>query len=115
MNKRECCRAVFSALERAQSENGSVYEISEITKKRLEMACSAICKMSENDEIELMQTVVSPAGISVVLECDDELLLENGRTHPFFSLIGKFDKFQFSKAQDDRLRVTLTMDKPWVN
>lgn len=115
MNKRECCRAVFSALEGAHDENGAALKISEITKKRIESACSIIEKMTENGEAELIRAVVLPAGFAIVLECDDELSMENGRSHPFFHLIGKFDKFSFSKAKDDRLRITLTMDKLWVN
>lgn len=114
MNKRECCRAVFSALEGAHDENGAALKIGEITKKRIESACSIIVKMIEDGEAELMQAIVSPAGLAIVLECDDELSMENGRSHPFFNLIGKFDKFSFSKAKDDRLRITLTMDKLWV-
>lgn len=117
MNKRECCRAVFSALENAHNESGSALQISEIMKKRLECACSIISKMTENDEAELSQAIVSQSGLSVVMECDDELLLEreNGQIHPFFNLIKKFDKFSFSKARNDRLRITLTIGKPWVN
>lgn len=115
MNKRECCRAVFSALEGAQDESGVALEISEITKKRLEIVCSVIGEMSADAGVEIAQIMVSRAGLTIVLECDDELLLENGNTHPFFSLIGKVDKFSFSKAKVDRLRITLTMDRLWVN
>lgn len=117
MNERECRRAVFSALENAHNENGSALQISDITKKRLECACSMISKITEDDTAEFSQVIVSPAGLSVVMECDDELLLEreNGQMHPFFNLIKEFDRFSFAKAGDDRLRITLEMDRPWVN
>lgn len=117
MNKRECCRAVFSALENAHNESGSALQISEIMRQRLECACSIISEMTENEETEFLQAIASPSGLSVVMECDDELLLEreDGQMHLFFNLIKKFDRFSFSKARDDRLRITLIMDKPWVN
>lgn len=117
MNKRECCRAVFSVLENARNESGSVLQISEIMKKRLECACSIISKMTENEETEFSQAILSPSGLSVIMECDDELFLEreDGQMRPFFNLLKKFDRFSFSKAGDDRLRITLIMDKPWVN
>lgn len=115
MNKRECCRAVFTVLEGAHDENGAALKISEITRKRIESACSIIGKMAEGGEIELMRVAASSTGLAIVLECDDELSMENGRSHPFFYLIGKFDKFSFSKAKDDRLRITMTMDKLWVS
>lgn len=115
MNKRECCRTVFSALEGAHDKNGVALKISDLTKKRIEIACGIISKMSEEDGLELVQVVALPEKLVVTLECDDELLFENGKTHPFFSLINKFDKFSFSKAEDDRLRIILIMDKLWVN
>lgn len=114
MNKRKCCRAVYSALETAQNQSNGKLMANELTKKRIESACSIIDVIVADGEIELMQTIVSPAGLSVILECDFELSISNDGTCSFFRLIRKFDKFSFSKVRDDRLRITLTMNNLWV-
>lgn len=71
-------------------------------------------QLTESEDMEFVGASSGKTGLSVVLECDDELLMENGRSHPFFSLINSFDALSFSKAADDRLRITLTMSSAWV-
>lgn len=63
-----------------------------------------------DDELKPVNATVNGSAVSVVLECDFELLMEDGCSHPFFSLINKFDSVSFSKAREDILRITLTVN-----
>ena len=107
MDKESYSRAISGALS-----PGS--EIGEQADRWLAEVCPLLEQLTEAEELEFVNASACKTGLSVVLECDDELLMENGRSHPFFSLIGSFDAFSFSKAADDRLRITLTMSSAWV-
>ena len=107
MDKESYSRAISGALSQ-------VSEIGEQADRWLAEVCPLLEQLTEAEELEFVNASACKTGLSVVLECDDELLMENGRSHPFFSLIGSFDAFSFSKAADVRLRITLTMSSAWV-
>lgn len=91
-----------------------VSAVGEQANRWLAEVCPLLEQLTEADDLEFVSASTGMAGLSVVLECDDELLMENGRSHTFFSLVNSFDTLSFSKAADDRLRITLTMSSAWV-
>lgn len=107
MDKENCSRAISGALLQ-------VGEIGEQADCWLAEICPLLEQLTEPEDMEFVGALAGKTGLSVILECDDELLMENGRSHPFFSLINSFDALSFSKAADDRLRITLTMSSAWV-
>lgn len=107
MEKENCYHTISGALSQISAVGGQA-------DRWLAEVCPLLEQLTEADDLEFVNASTSMAGLSVVLECDDELLMENGCSHSFFSLVNRFDALSFSKAADDRLRITLTMSSAWV-
>ena len=84
--------------------------------KKLEEACDIMQEIL--DEFGAISVDVDPdaAENSVIIgfECD-EIVVEDGRSHPFFKLVALFDAIRFMKSEDepDMLRTELIMQPVW--
>ena len=110
-----CYSSVSKVVNQATEKFGAGFVYDELKNKRLQTACAAIDKMTDEEECRLSLVMVDDEKrITIFLECDFELVLQDGRNHPFFSLVKKFDAFSFSQPRTDVIQVALHLDGLWV-
>lgn len=64
-------------------------------------------KMFEDHEIDTTKCNIQSNCLEITLECNFNILFEDGISHPFFDIINKFDKFSFSCRKSGRLSIDL--------
>ncbi len=106
---------VEMVLEEAAEQFGSRWYIPKDIKKRLKTDCALIDRLSTEFDCESAEAEVDDATMKlhVSLVCPD-MVLEYGRTHPFFTLIQHTESFSFS-AVEDSLKVDFVFAGLWVN
>jgi len=115
MENKGCYLSAASVISQASEGYGKAFALDELKLKKLQSACAIIDKMVEEDECSFSLALADEAHrITLVLECDYELVLQDGRNHPFFSLIKKLDAFSFSKAGEDKVQINLMLNGLWV-
>lgn len=114
MERTGCYDSVVEVVDAASEQFGDAHPLNIDRFAMLEDICSSVDKVV--DEIECSQIDVSVGAVNRVLTisfvCDD-LELQHGREHEFFSLIQMLDSFSFSKATNDGLWVALNVDGLW--
>jgi len=115
MGNKGCYLSVSTVVNQASEGYGKAFVLDELKNRRLWSACAIIDKMAEEDECSFSLAIADEAHrMTLVLECDYELILQDGRNHPFFSLVKKMDSFSFSKAGDDKIQINLILNGLWV-
>ena len=110
MGKKGCFSTVIESANRMVVECGEGYCPDEQKQRKLWSACAIIDKLTSDDMCEFSRTVCDKSnGLSIILECEYDMVLEGGRTHPFFTLIKMFDSFSIRKAGQDRVEITLNL------
>lgn len=84
--------------------------------KNLEEACEIMQEIL--DDFGTISIDIDPEAaddsVTIGFECD-EIIVENGRSHQFFTLVGLFDSIRFMKSEEepDMLRTELIMRPVW--
>lgn len=84
--------------------------------KKLEQACEIMQNILDGFGTVSVDVDPEAADNSVVIgfECD-EIIVEDGRSHAFFKMVGLFDSIRFMKSEEDpdMLRTELIMKPVW--
>jgi hypothetical protein len=115
MGKKRCFSTVVEAANRMVAECGEDYSLDEQKQKKLWSACAIIDKMAGDGMCEFSRTACDKSsGLAIILGCEYDMVLEDGRSHSFFALIKMFDSFSIRKADQDKVDITLNLNGLWV-
>lgn len=114
MGKKRCFSTVIEAINKMVAEYGEGYSIDEQKQKKLWSACAIVDKLESNDICEFSRPVCDKQnGFAIVLGFEYDMVLDGGRTHPFFTLIKMFDSFSIKKVSQDKIEITLNLGGLW--
>ena len=104
---------VETVIDEATKQFGNGWFISKTKSKNLKADCALIdCLISEFDcEAAQAEIDAETMKLRVSIVCPD-MVLEHGRTHPFFALIQHAEAFAFSAAEDS-LKVDFVFAGLW--
>lgn len=116
MELNHCYNSVINLVSEASRRFGNKFQIDDSALKNMPKICSIIDDMLEEFQCEYFDASVNDITktLQLCFECD-EIILEDGRSHPFFTLIQMADSFSFSKSEEDCIRVSLNIDRLWVD
>lgn len=104
---------VEMVVEEAAEQFGGHWFINSVKKKNLKEDCALIDRVVSEFDCESVEADIDDETLKlrVSVICSD-IVLEYGRTHPFFTLIQHAELFGFS-AVDDSLRIDFVFDGLW--
>lgn len=102
-------------IDEATEQFGGRLVVPENKRKNLQTDCVLIDRLVSEFDCESVEADVNDETLKlrVSIVCPD-MVLEYGRTHPFFSLIQHVESFSFS-AVEDSLKVDLIFAGLWEN
>lgn len=106
---------VEMVIDEATEQFGNRFVVSEIKRDNLKTDCALIDRLVSEFDCESAEAEVDDETmkIKVSIVCPD-MVLEYGRTHPFFTLIQHTESFSFS-AVGDSLKVDFVFAGLWEN
>ena len=104
---------VNMVIEEASEQFGNCWKASKDKKNKLKTDCILIDQLVSEFDCESAEAEVDDETmkIRVSIVCPD-MVMEYGRTHPFFTLIQHTDAFSFS-AVDDSIKVDFVFAGLW--
>ena len=104
---------VDMVVEEASEQFGSRWAISKDKRKNLKTDCALIDRLVSEFDCESAEADIDDETmkLTVSIVCPD-MVLEYGRTHPFFTLIQHAESFSFS-AVGDSLKVNFVFAGLW--
>lgn len=104
---------VDAALGQASEQFGNEWGINDLRYEALTNACAILDDFINEFECDAFVVEVDVRKtLWLTVECP-EIILQTGRSHPFFQMITAFDGFSFSSKQEDSLKITFHMDNLW--
>lgn len=106
---------VEMVIDEANDQFGNRWVIPKAKKKNLKTDCILIDRLVSEFDCESIEADISDETLKlrVSIVCPD-MVLEYGRTHPFFTLIQHAEAFSFS-AVEDSLKVDFIFADLWEN
>lgn len=111
----KCTELLFDSIKSVDDTLSPQYRLSDERRKVLGEIAAMIDEGIDRGDWEYGYMKMSVPQLSIMLDCDFELELHHGSTHPFFSIVQYFDSLSFTKLAEDKLRVTLTINDVWGN
>ena len=109
-----CYEAVDVVLGEAVEQFGNKYKVNQEEMERIAADCRIVDAMVEEFNCEALEAeITDDLDITVCVECD-EMTLENGRSHPFFTLIQHTKWFSFKSIGEDKISVTFNLGCPFL-
>lgn len=114
-----CKDAAFEVIDEASEKFGDLYFINEAKYEQLDEICGLVDDVFQmfDDEFgcDALTVDVDPTTKELIFNivCE-EIILQHGRTHPFFSLAKLVDSIRFSKAKPDSLRIEIGVSGLWL-
>lgn len=104
---------VEMVIDEASEQFGSRWFISKTSKKNIKADCELIERLASDFDCESVEADVDAETmkLTVSVVCPD-MVLEYGRTHPFFTLIQYTESFGFS-AVEDSLKINFVFSSLW--
>lgn len=104
---------VEMVIDEASEQFGSRWFISKTSRKNLKTDCELIDRLASDFDCESVEADVDDdtMKLTVSVVCPD-MVLEYGRTHPFFTLIQHTESFCFSAAGDS-LKINFVFSGLW--
>lgn len=104
---------VDMVVEEASEQFGSSWGISKDKRKNLKTDCTLIDRLVSEFDCESAEAEIDDETmkLKVSIVCPD-MVLEYGRTHPFFTLIQHAESFSFS-AVEDSIKVDFVFAGLW--
>ena len=114
-----CKDFAFDVIDEASEKFGDLYSINEEKYKRLDEICGLVDELVQGigDEFGCDEVTVDVDPITKELIFNivcDEIILQHGRTHKFFTLMEQVDSVRFSKAAPDSLRIEIGISGLWL-
>lgn len=114
-----CKDFAFDVIDEASEKFGDSYFLNEEKYGRLDEICGLVDEVVQciDDEFgcDAVTVDVDPTTKELIFNivCD-EIILQYGRTHRFFTLMGLVDSVRFSKAKPDSLRIEIGISGLWL-
>lgn len=114
-----CREAAFDVFEEASEKFKGLYVINVKKKEKLEEICDLVDEVFQifDDEFgcDALTVDVDETTKELIFNivCD-EIILQHGRTHKFFELVGLVDAIRFSKAKPSSLRIEVVVSELWL-
>ncbi len=112
-----CKDAAFEIVEEASEEFGSSYFLNEEKYEKLNKICGLVDELMLDEDFGCdaltvdVDTMTKELIFNIVC---DEIILQHGRTHKFFTLAGLVDSIKFSKAKPSKLRIEIGVSGLWL-
>lgn len=107
-----CKNAAFEVINEASDEFGDSYFLNEEKYGKLDEICGLVDELVRDEDFgcnSLTVDVDTAAKELIFNIVCDEIILQHGRTHKFFTLAGLVDTIKFSKAKPSGLRIEVGM------
>ena len=100
-------------VDEAVSQHGNCFKVTSQARQNLKTDCALIDRIVSEFDCESVEAEIDDKEmkLTIYIVCPD-IVLEYGRTHPFFSLIQHVGSFAFS-AVDDSIRISFTFTGLW--
>ena len=114
-----CKESTFDVIDEASEKFGDSYFLNEEKYGCLDEICGLVDEVVQEigDEFgcDAVTVDVDPTTKELIFNivCD-EIILQHGRTHKFFTLMELVDSVRFSKAKPDSLRIEIGMSGLWL-
>lgn len=114
-----CKDLTYEVVDEATEKFGDSYFLNEEKYDHLDQICDLVDEIVPEfiDEFGCNAVTVSVDTTTKELIFDivcDEIILQHGSTHKFFTLMGLVDSVRFSKAEPDRLRIEIGVSGLWI-
>ena len=113
-----CKDAAFDVIDEATEKFGDAYFLNDEKYKGLDEICGLVDEVVQGIDDEFgcdsVTVDVDPTTKELIFNivCD-EIILQHGRTHRFFALMGLVDSVRFSKAKPDSVRIEIGISGLW--
>lgn len=105
-----CKDATFEVIDEASDEFGESYFLNEEKYGKLDEICELVDGLVRDEDFGCNSLTVdvdtTRKKLIFNIVCD-EIILQHGRTHKFFTLAGLVDTIKFSKAKPSSLRIEI--------
>lgn len=110
-----CYSSVLKLISEASRRFGNQFCVNKAKAENLEEVCEIIEELISEFECEHFDATVNDEEKSLTLSVwYDDIILQGGSSHSFFSLIKMLDSFSFSKSNEDSLRIDMNINRLWV-
>lgn len=112
-----CKDAAFEVIDEASEEFGDSYFLNEEKYGKIEEICGLVDELMCNEDFGCNALTVdvdtTTKDLIFNIVCDD-IVLQHGRSHKFFTLAGLVDRIKFSKAKPSSLRIEIGVCGLWL-
>lgn len=112
-----CKDVTLEAIEEASDKFGDSYFLNEEKYHSLDEICDLIDELMCDEELDCHALTVGVDTTTkelIFTMVYDEIILQHGRTHKFFTLAKLVDAIRFSKAKPDGLCIELGVSGLWL-
>ena len=112
-----CKDDTFDIIDEASKKFGGSYFINEEKYGRMDEICELVDELICDEDFDCgsltvdVDTTTEELIFNIVC---DEIILQHGRTHRFFTLAGLVDMVRFSKAKSGKLRIEIGVSGLWL-
>lgn len=109
-----CYDSVAEIVDEATKQFAQTYTLNEDKRGSLKEVCEAIDDFVEEIDCNFVDVSVDSNSkqLTIDIGCDD-MILHDGRSSQFFTLIQMVDSFSFSKTKGGGLCIALNIDGVW--
>ena len=108
-----CKDAAYEVIGEASDEFGDSYFLNEEKYGKLDEICELVDELVQNEDFCCNALTVDVDTTTKELIFNfvcDEIIMQHGRSHIFFTLAGIVDTIKFSKAKPNSLRIEIGVD-----
>lgn len=112
-----CKDAALEVIDEASDEFGDSYFINEEKYGGLDEICGLVDELVQDEDFGCNSLTVDVDTTTKELIFNivcDEIVLQHGRTHKFFTLAGLVDSIKFLKAKPSSLRIEVGVSGLWL-